>query len=323
MILYLALTVVLAGCEPGQLRCSGAGAVDGHCPLQDAASPVGREGEGEAGGAEEAAPNEGGDEGAGGSETGTAEGEGAEGDGEPTPPVDPGACGSALSGRQQPELSGGAGGPAGGYSDEIEIDGVTHPYEVIVPDCENSGATLGVAMALHDAAPRRDYLAFKWRDASASRGYIVVVPEARRTFNNQAVWGEYVAHNRQLLSALITKVEAEYNVARGDTIIAGLGAGATFAADLVTHEQGEFEFLFAVNSSLYDRIAEDWVKVFLLGGERESQALAERTPSDRFRYEFVGGLGPWYPGPSFPGEPDDTDATAVTNETAIDWFHAP
>lgn len=253
------------------------------------------------------------------------EGEGTPEDPGPVvPPPDQGDCGSALAGRQAPTLSGGGGGAAEGYDDVIEIDGQRHPYTVIVPACDNPGAALGLAVVLHAADADRGYLAFKWRGAAASRGYVVVLPEARRTFNNQAVWGEHLDHNLQLVGALLTKVQSEYSVATNDTVIAGFGAGATFASDLVVRDDtGAFEYLFAVNPSLYDEGAEESVKAFLLGGETESRSLVEREAGPRFRYEFVPSLGPWYPGPAYPEHADDSGDGRITNETAIDWFHAP
>ena len=322
VVLVSVIAAAAAGCEGGRLTCSGEASLDGHCAVEGADIPAGGfpgEGEGEGEGGIDPPPGGGEGEGVGGE----GEGEG-EAPGPVEPPPDRGDCGSELAGRAAPELSAGAGGPAGGYEDVIEIEGMRHPYTVIVPACDNPGAALGVAIVLHAANADRDYVTFKWRGTAASRGYVVVVPEGRRTFNNQAVWGENVAHNLALIGALLTKVESEYAVATNDTIIAGLGAGATFAGDLAAQDDtGSFEYLFAVNPSLYDQGAEDNVKAFLLAGEREAADLVARGELERFRYEFVPTLGRWYPGPAYPELPDDPGDERVTNETAIDWFHGP
>ncbi len=308
-ITIFALAAAAAACDEGQLRCAGPGAVDGHCPAEEA--PLGPPegiGEGEGEGEGEAA----------------AEGEGeGEGQGGPGPPPGSGDCGAALGGRAAPDLSGGSGGPDGDYDDSIDVDGTSHPYRVITPVCDDPGRALGVAMILHGADADRDYLAFKWRATAASRGYLLVLPEARRTFGNQAIWVEHGAHNQRLIDALLTKIEADHEVDRSETLLVGFGAGATFAAEVVAQGSETFEYLFAVNSSLYSDLAEDRAKVFLVAGERESPALAARASSPRFRYEFVEALGRWYPGPAPPESPGDPGVTTVTHDIAIDWFHAP
>ncbi len=177
-VLLSLVAAAVAGCSGGELTCPGDEALDGHCPLPGAQLPAGGEGEGEVVGQPPGGEGE--------AVVGEGEGEG-EDPGPVGPPPDQGDCGSELAGRVAPELSAGAGGPAEGYEDVIEIDGVRHPYRVIVPSCVNPGAALGLAFVLHAANADRDYVAFKWGPASASRGYIVVVPEAQRTFNNKAI----------------------------------------------------------------------------------------------------------------------------------------
>ena len=239
-------------------------------------------------------------------------------------PADIGAgCAEPTPTRPEADRSAGEGGELGTLDVELEVEGVRGYYVLLVPPCYDSTRPFGLAVVLHDTDGNREYLRHKWADTARDREYLVALPLARPTYDNTYRWVENRPTNSALVHAVVVDVEAKYQVDRNDTVLAGLGVGATFAMELaVAQAEVVFEGLFAVNPAVFDAGAEVLSRVFVVEGRRESSALARREPTDRFRYEFAPALGPFYPGPPYARRPDDPGVTGVSNEVMLDWLRS-
>jgi len=235
-----------------------------------------------------------------------------------------GGCTQEAVGRQEIEASNGSGGPLGTSEQTLVVEGATNHYRLFVPPCYDGGRAFGLAIVLHDVNGNRDYLHFKWGDTARDREYIVALPQGQPTYDNKYNWVEDAAigRNKVFIKALVPELEGRYNLDRNDTLLAGLGAGATFAEEVVlADEEAQFEHALVVNPGFYDAGVEPLVKIYVVEGKKETRALADRAFSNRFRYLFVPELGPFYPGPPYPPRPDDPGVVTITNEAVIDWFH--
>ena len=336
----------LAGCEPGTLECGGPAADDGYCRLRglgpDAAPRI--DGGVADAGLADAAPTDaappprdasadgglppadaGDPRGDGGPRDAAPRGDAPDAGGDdagPGPVESDAACAPAPVVRHEPEPSGGAGGNPAGGDILVDILGISRTYRLHVPPCYTADRPWGLALVLHDDDGDREYLRLKWERAARDREFLVALPLALRTFDNKFGWLDNPAANAALIGAAIEGVEAAYQVDLRATMLTGLGVGATFAMDLTSEAaNGAVEHLLAVGPAFYDPRAEASAKVFVIEGVTESIALARREPSSRFRYEFVEGLGPYYPGPRLPAWPEDPGLESTSAQTAIDWFH--
>lgn len=214
--------------------------------------------------------------------------------------------------------SGGGGGPLG--VDELTL-GSGAGLLVQVPDCQISGALYGLVIVLHDADGDREYLGAKWRHAARDRGYVVGLPQAVRTYEGDRNWLANQEDNRAAILEAVELLQGRYPVDRTDTVLTGLGVGATFANELaVADEDGVFEHLLLVNGSLWDPTLERRVRTFIVLGTADASHLARREPSDHFRYLYVAELGAAYPGPVVPARVGDRSVPEVSPTSAVDWF---
>lgn len=314
---FVGLALSAWGCRPGTLACGGPGAPDGFCPAAEGLPS--RPGQGDA--LDSGVPRD-------------------------VPPViidlgrllpdlptepedipvprDLGAgCALEAVGRGEAEPSGGSGGPFGTSDLTLEAGGGLNHYRLFVPPCYDGSRPFGLAVVFHAANGNRDYLHFKWGTAARDREYIVALPLAQPTYDNQYLWTDDAAmgRNKAFVKALIPELEARYHIDRKDTVVAGLGAGANFAEELVlADDEAQLEYALVVNPGFYDARLEPLVKVFVVTG-KETPGVSSRPFSSHFRYLHVPELGPFYPGPPYPPRPDDPGVTAITNEDVIDWFH--
>ena len=190
-----------------------------------------------------------------------------------------------------------------------------------MPDCAISGAVYGLVIALHDSDGDRDYLAAKWRHAARDRGYVVGLPLAVRTYEGDRNWLANQEENRTALLEAVELLQGRYQVDRNDTILTGLGVGATFANEVaVADEDGVFEHLLLVNGTLWDPTLERRIKTFIVLGTGDASHLARRDESERFRYLYVPDLGAAYPGPLVPARAGDASVPDVSPTSAVDWF---
>ncbi len=224
------------------------------------------------------------------------------------------------------ESSGGAGGELGDRELTLRVDGKTRHVLVHVPDCPIAGAVYGLVVALHDADGDGGYLIDKWRAAARDRGYVVAAPKAARGYGGGYNWLDHRDDNAALVRETVRALEAAYPIDVHDTILTGLGVGATFANDLAMADTapdgpGTFEDLMLVNGNSWDpNLEARGVKSLIVLGTANPSFFANREPSDHFAYFHVPELGPMYPGPLVPDKEGDVAVTEIGPTRAVDWF---
>lgn len=219
--------------------------------------------------------------------------------------------------------SGGSGGSIGDSELQVSAAGAPAPVIVHVPDCPQPGAPVyGLVVALHDVDGNRDYLRFKWLQAAAERGYVLALPLAAASYGGERNWLENQENNRDLVLRTVRALEELYDIAQKETLLTGLGAGATFAALLAAAEETQpFEGVLLVNGTLWDPALEGrGVMSFIVLGTSDARVLRERDSSVLFRYLYVPELGPYYPGPAWAALPGDREVADIDPTRASDWF---
>jgi len=224
--------------------------------------------------------------------------------------------------RPAQDHSGGSGGQLGDSEITITADGSQRRVLLHVPRCEQPGARYGLVVALADADGNREYLRYKWVVAAAARGYVVALPEALPSYGGRRNWLENAEANRATVLATVLAVEQLFPIERQETLLTGLGVGATFGNDLALADTTDtFEGLLLVNGTLWDPTLEArGRKSFILLGDKPAAHLAARPSSDYFRYLFVPGLGPYYPGPAWASLSGDREVPEIDPTAAVDWF---
>ncbi len=224
--------------------------------------------------------------------------------------------------RAERDSSGGSGGALGIQELPLAGDGPATTVLLHVPDCPVPGGVYGLVVALHDADGDREYLRFKWAEAARDWGYVVALPLAQRGYVGERNWLERGDEHRKTVRDAVELAEQLYPIDRKDTVLTGLGVGATFANDVAAaDEEGLYEHLLLVNGTLWDPSLEGrHIKSFIVLGQSPSPSLATHPSSPYFRYLYAPVLGSGYPGPPDPRRAGDPALSAGDPLSALAWF---
>ncbi len=158
-------------------------------------------------------------------------------------------------------------------------------YRLYRPPALQRGAKLPLLVMLHGCGQtaRSFALSTHMNRIAAKAGFFVLYPEQDRLANPQGCWSWFQTANGRtdrevaLLMAAIEQVSLFYPVDRERVAVAGLSAGASMAALLVTRHPGRFKAL-AMHSGIAPGVARSGLSVLgAMQGRRKPAPLAART----------------------------------------------
>ena len=242
------------------------------------------------------------------------------------PPPDALPTGSVRPPARNP--SGGAGGPPVSVERTMESGPRLRSYRIHVPGDFDPSLVYGLAVVLHDVDGDTEYLVQKWIRAAGVKRFIVVLPNAIRGLDGKPRWEPFGQENIDFISDLVELMERLYNIELDDTLLVGLGEGASFATTAARVLLDTVDSLIAVNADMWERrLEQSAIRVYLVEGRANRQDLTERFEAvENVRYRFLDGLERFYPGPApedYPDDPGvyaDSDGELVFNEMMVDWL---
>ncbi len=158
-------------------------------------------------------------------------------------------------------------------------------YRLYRPPGLQRGAKLPLLVMLHGCGQtaRSFALSTRMNRIAAKAGFFVLYPEQDRLTNPQGCWNWYQTANGRvdrevaLLMAAIDQVSLLYPVDRDRVAVAGLSAGASMAALLVTSHPGRFKAL-AMHSGIAPGVAQSGLSALGAMQGRGKRAAFAATP---------------------------------------------